>query len=490
MRWLILFAIVSCSAFGMTINKTVEGTMVAGEPLKVVLEITDPVPGNAQIQSKDIIAGSGYDIECYELQLPDQPMAVIEMSEFAAYTPGDFTLPPTKITYYEANGSQVTIESNEVNLTITEPAQPLASQTQQVTQVYQCNGMSMQSTQTSTTSQQSQQQQESQQNQQSQQQQEAQQDQIDNKLSKNNMNQDMKNLKKEMSQELADQQQMEKEFQENLEQQMQEQMQELAEQGYDPVSKDVQPTSNNSGDFDYEFQNQDGSKASLSGSMENGELSTQLQSAEEEQRLKDILQNSSQYQDLASQLEGYNMTNFTYSSMQNMSTTTSEFTDQNGNKVNITAKIENDEVVEANLERERKIPWFWIFSLLALALAMYYFMRNKEGEEALEEPFDHAAQAQQMITEALALFGKKEYKEAYGRASEALRLYYSYELGDGRWITASETLRLLKSKKKPYKDAQKCLSLCGLVEFARYKPNKKDFSDIIDLATKAISGRS
>ena len=32
-------------------------------------------------------------------------------------------------------------------------------------------------------------------------------------------------------------------------------------------------------------------------------------------------------------------------------------------------------------------------------------------------------------------------------------------------------IRLLKKKKKLYSGVQKCLNLCGLVEFAKYKPN-------------------
>ena len=43
----------------------------------------------------------------------------------------------------------------------------------------------------------------------------------------------------------------------------------------------------------------------------------------------------------------------------------------------------------------------------------------------------------------------------------------------------------LNSKKK-YSDTQKCLNLCGLVEFAKYKANKEDFDEIVKLAEDVI----
>ena len=53
-------------------------------------------------------------------------------------------------------------------------------------------------------------------------------------------------------------------------------------------------------------------------------------------------------------------------------------------------------------------------------------------------------------------------------------------------MTNSELIEYMKEKKIPFEKIQHCLNLCGLVEFAKYKANRKDFDEIIDIAEKII----
>ena len=103
-----------------------------------------------------------------------------------------------------------------------------------------------------------------------------------------------------------------------------------------------------------------------------------------------------------------------------------------------------------------------------------------------EKPINFRKEAMNMLAEAQELFEKNQHKDAYAKASEALRFYYMHKLKSKKELTSTETFRLLKSNNMDHNNAQKCLNLCGLVEFARYKPNKRDFNQILSLAREEI----
>jgi HEPN domain-containing protein len=163
---------------------------------------------------------------------------------------------------------------------------------------------------------------------------------------------------------------------------------------------------------------------------------------------------------------------------------------------NISADIINETVTGIELEREtdhKDNTFWWLVLFISLLVASYliYHYSFRKGESVVEEikeeiPFDYYEEAIKLLEMAESLFNRKKYKDAYGKASEALRLYYSHKLGIKEEITTTETIRLLKKNKVPYENTQKCLSLCSLVEFAKYKPNKKDFDEILSLAKKEI----
>jgi len=99
---------------------------------------------------------------------------------------------------------------------------------------------------------------------------------------------------------------------------------------------------------------------------------------------------------------------------------------------------------------------------------------------------DYHAEARKKLDKAKELFKHGQEKDAYSLVSEAIRFFLSHKLGLGKELTATECIRLLKSRKQGHIKVQKCLNLCGLVEFAKYKPDQKDFSEITGLAEKII----
>ncbi|NOZ44845.1 MAG: hypothetical protein GXP45_07020, partial [bacterium] len=103
-----------------------------------------------------------------------------------------------------------------------------------------------------------------------------------------------------------------------------------------------------------------------------------------------------------------------------------------------------------------------------------------------EKPFDYRAKAILMLEHAKRLFEKKEYKDAYADAGQALRLFLSYDNNLNKEVTNDEIVSYLRKHKKPYKEAKECFDLCSLVEFAKYEANKRDFDKIIRYAKKLI----
>ncbi|MBT3407168.1 hypothetical protein HN415_00635, partial [Candidatus Woesearchaeota archaeon] len=116
---------------------------------------------------------------------------------------------------------------------------------------------------------------------------------------------------------------------------------------------------------------------------------------------------------------------------------------------------------------------------------------NKKQSELVNikpiKPFDFKSESNKLLKKAEKSFKQKKYKDAYGFASQSLRLFCSYKHDVKKELTATETIRLLKKKKQPFSNSQKCLNLCGLVEFAKYEPNTEDFSAIVGCVKKELN---
>ena len=92
-----------------------------------------------------------------------------------------------------------------------------------------------------------------------------------------------------------------------------------------------------------------------------------------------------------------------------------------------------------------------------------------------------------MLEKSKEQFDLKEYKDAYGTAGQALRIFLSYENKLNKEITNDEIINYLRNHKKSYKEIKECFDLCSLVEFAKYEANNKDFEKIVKMVKKVIS---
>lgn len=321
-----------------------------------------------------------------------------------------------------------------------------------------------------------------------------------------NTQQDMNSLKNQMQQEMQEIEQMKQEFGENVENnsEFKEAMEQLEKAGYKPESKELNPTDNESGDFKYDFKKENGETASISGSMEEGNMEEMVsETSEEMQQMKEALENDTKFKEMKEELEknGFEMeepqidkitTNEAQANVPFMNPTTNQ-------TANITADFENTTEKPTNItlhEESGNMGFLWAFILVLIViigLMAYnkYFRKDKkivhlDEIQSKKEKIDYRKNAREILRQAKEFFDTGKQKEAYTKVSKGVRYFYKYELNFGKEMARDMVIRELKARKKGYKKATECLDLCDLVKFAKYETNKKDFEKILRLAEEII----
>ena len=322
-------------------------------------------------------------------------------------------------------------------------------------------------------------------------------------LQNNQMAQDSSALKQQMENQIKKQEAMKKEFQKQLaqNQDFQKEHQKLLNQGYNLTNANVNPSSNNTGDFKLDYQNKNGQQASLKGHMDNGKMqSLQKDTPKSRQEMLNQLQQNKQFQKYEKQLQkqGYSKQNTKVSQEQNKTNVKANYMNKNNETATITADIVNKTVQNVKLQKAEKGKqnYWWILLILLLLIVLGYFVYkrlNKKSHQETdvvkkkkEKPFDYKSESIKLLEKSKKLFTQKQYKDAYGTAGQALRLFLSYEKKLNKEITNDEIINYLRNHKQGYKEAKECFDLCSLVEFAKYEANKKDFDKIINHAKKIM----
>lgn len=474
-----------------------KASLDAGTPVVISLRITNPFdsPVNVRIVDKNVFANNGLDVQCLEYAVPNRTTVEAAYPGIVPYSGGSYTLDPASLTYTNpATGSEETVSTNSVNVSVKDAPGGSQGTAQGITSIYQCDGMNMQTTSYSYSGPQGQQQ-----NRQNEQQQ-SQQSMVQN----NQMDQNANPLKQEIAKEQEKQKRMEEEFQKNLENNgvFQKQDQALQQQGYKPADSKNNPVSNDSGKFLKNYQKDNGENASLQGEMKNGSIrDIQTQTSEDVKQALSALQQDPSFWEYEKQLteQGYNASSPRVQQTGiNRSKITVPYNNGSAGK-NITAEYVNGTIKNVKIEEEKdeqnNVFWYAAaFALIALLAYLAYWRNSKKKEVVREcaplepEYVDYRSDAERMLSEAEDLFSNTREKDAYERVSQAVRFYHSHALGERKDLSNTELLDLLKKKRNDlFLQTQKCLSLCGLVEFAKYKANREDFSEIIAIARKIIS---
>jgi hypothetical protein len=325
------------------------------------------------------------------------------------------------------------------------------------------------------------------------------------RLQNNQIPQDSSALRQQMQRQSEERNQIQQEFQKQLASngKFQELHQGLLQQGYNVTNGNLTPISNSTGDFEINYKNEQGKWAKIQGSMKNGTVTDiQKQTQEERDNLLAKLHEDPTFKKYAAEL---NQDGFSEKDI--------KFQDE-GNKTNIQLNYENDKVQSATIkaefedekitkiELEKPNPdysYLWPIPVIILTgivgfLLYKKFKSNKKikptpiQEKIPDKPFDYVFASSELIKEAKKDFKEEKYKDAYGKISQAIRLFLSHKAELKREITNEEILLYFTSAKYPVDDIRNCFRLSSLVEFAKYTPNEEDFVKMFSLAEKIIHG--
>ncbi|MBU0757771.1 MAG: hypothetical protein KKF44_06895 [Nanoarchaeota archaeon] len=322
------------------------------------------------------------------------------------------------------------------------------------------------------------------------------------RLQNSQMAQDSNALKKEIQELLQEEQRLQEEFQKELGEnpEFMKEHQDLLDQGFNLNGGNLDPESNDTGEFELNYQNEKGIQATMKGQLNKGELQNlEKDTPQMRQEMLEQLQQDPRFQKFQEELQnqGFKEQNTEYTREQNSTGIKQNYKNEQNETAAIKAEIANNTVEKVNLELEKKKDqsYWWILPLIGLAILGILFYRRiskKQDNDSLpkpiivKKPFDHLAESKKLLRKSKGLFEEKKYKDAYGTAAQALRLYLSYENRLNKELTNDDLVDVLKKKKTQYKDVKECFDLCSLVEFAKYKANKKDFDRIVKIVEKKI----
>jgi len=493
----------------MSVEKILlDSQVVIGGAAKIALNITNPYvqPVTVKIKDKSVLGGNGIDIQCFEASIP-QGSQLIRYEDITPYAEGEFTLEAAEISYPNPQtGKEETVKSNTLEVKVEKSKNQTQAQRQGITTVYRCGNVNMQSTsyssQGGSTSFQLNfggslnQEMDDLMNQM---QPKSMQERLQEMQQR--MSQDTQALRQQMQNQMAQQKQTEQGFQESVQQnpKFREMQEILSQQGYEQAGKRLTPESNKTGDFEYSYK-KGNDTAAIMGRMQDGEIEDMTQWGSEQQRqLKQALTANPEFQKLDQQLqkEGYQPKQIQIEiPNQNRSKFNIQY-EKDKKQANVTGAINiNGTVEEIRLEKEEEkqnIPWLVIPLVIALLAIAYCLWKKKKPkntyvkEKEVEENIDYRANAKQMLAEAQKLFDNKQEENAYMKVSGAVRYFFKHELNHMEDFTDDELIKYLDKKKhQKTKDVKKCLNLCSLVKFAKYKTNKKEFMEIFDNAEKVI----
>ncbi len=333
-------------------------------------------------------------------------------------------------------------------------------------------------------------------------------------LQNNQLSQDSSSLKQQMQKQIQQQEQIKKEFEKRLlsNNNFLNRHQKLLENGYNITNNTINPLSNDTGSFDIKYNNTDGKWATLQGNMKNGTITELKQQTQDQQeKLLEKLKQDSLFQQFQNQLvtKGFSQSDINFQDNENETNIILQYENQKHQNAKITANFENDEIKSVTLEDNNgSNPHNLILVILLVvaivsAISLYFiirkfFLKKKTftiNESAPTPPppklnsFENIIEPKKLISQAQQYYDQGEYKEAFGTAGKAIRLFLSHDAGLKREITSQELIRLIQQKHNNYPlDAiRECLKTTDLVEFAKSNATEDEFKKIISLFNKLSS---
>lgn len=323
------------------------------------------------------------------------------------------------------------------------------------------------------------------------------------RLQNNQLNQDSSALKQQIQKQLQKENELQTEFEKNIvsDEKFQRFHQQMLDEGYNFTLGSLNPTTNSTGTFEANYENSEGKWGKIQGSVINGTITDiQKQTQEDQEYLLSKLRNDPQFQEYEQQLikEGYVEQTIQYTAEQNNTSILIEYQNEDFQTSKITGNFENDELVSVKLDKENGNQFDFLPLLVAVligitAVFLYLKLRvkktipNKSQTQPIpQKKYDYLYESNKLLQEGKENFKRQEFKDAYGKVGQAIRLFLSHKLNLKKEITNEDLLYFLKNTDYPIKDIESCLRKSSLVEFAKNNPNKNDFEEMVVLAETII----
>jgi len=179
----------------------------------------------------------------------------------------------------------------------------------------------------------------------------------------------------------------------------------------------------------------------------------------------------------------------------------STFVSDEGRKAFVNATTDNNRVVQVTMGYEGETSGFsrggvTVLVMVILMICMgFAYRKYRSHRSPVPEPvagsllpdFDHRMEAERFLNEAELSFARQQYRDAYGLASRALRIFLSSEYGDHGEVTPTEIVSHLLNAGMDARDIGIILRQCDDVVFARGEPDTGEFSSVVYQIRKMIA---
>ncbi|WP_292368864.1 hypothetical protein [Methanoregula sp. UBA64] len=319
-------------------------------------------------------------------------------------------------------------------------------------------------------------------------------------LQNNQMSQDTSALKEQLQREAAEKEQAKKAFAQALDADplVRQVNETLAADGYSRASVDTTPTSGSDGSFAMTYQNAAGEQVTLNGAMTQGVVPSVLEQSATTLNVTSPLAANTTYQSFVRTLsdKGYTRnTTLTNVTLTGAMVNVTYLTDK-GTPGFVNATVENGNVTQVSLGLNEKGPDYLLIAIIAVVLviaavcAWLIWRRLKARKPVLPAvvsplrptpvPLDYRKEALRLLAEAEAAYGRHEFRDAYGLAGRAARVFLSYYHGDRRELTNAELVSVLAASRRPGAEViGTILERTSDVEFAKGMPDDTEFAAII-----------
>jgi hypothetical protein len=332
------------------------------------------------------------------------------------------------------------------------------------------------------------------------------------RLQNNQLSQDSYALKQQIQKQVQQQERIKQEFEKQLlsNKDFLNRHQKLLQNGYNVTNSSsiLNPISNDTGSFDLKYKNTDEKWATLQGNMKNGTI-TELkqQNQDQQEKLLKKLEQNTLFQQFHNQLvtKGFSQKDINFQDNENETNIILQYENQKHDNAKITANFENDEIKHITLEDNSSNSYNLILLILSIVaivsvIAIYFiikkflkkktFIINDSSPIPKLKSFEHIIESKKLISQAQQYHDKGEYKEAFGTAGKAIRLFLSYDASLNRELTSEELIRLIQKHNYPIDAIRECLKITDLVEFAKSNATEDDFKKIISLFNKLSNNQN